>query len=89
MKDSEMIIRKDMINDFKNRIEKQLEDAVQYNHTQEDLWYLKWQVIGLCDTFGLITHKEAEKFVGRIEKIGSMNNLEIIEPGKENKLVEV
>lgn len=67
MKDSEMIIRKDMINDFKNRIEKQLEDAVQYNHTQEDLWYLKWQVIGLCDTFGLITHKEAEKFVGMID----------------------
>ena len=83
MKDNEMIIRKDMINDLKKRIENHLEDAVQYKHTQEDLWYLKWQVIGLCDTFGVITHKEAEEFIGMIEKVGCMNNLEITEPCKK------
>lgn len=63
------------INYLKEKVSYHLKDILQYNNKEQDLYDLDIQIIGLCDTFGLISHDQAaelrEPVVRELEKLNS------------------
>lgn len=61
------------INYLKGKVSYHLKDILQYNNKEENLHCLDLQIMGLCDTFGLISHDQAaelrEPVVRELEKL--------------------
>lgn len=47
------------MNRLRERVAFHLKDLLMYNTKKEDLYDLAVQIIGLCDTFELISHEQA------------------------------
>lgn len=61
------------MNYLREKVSYQLNDILQYNNKEKDLRCLDLQIIGLCDTFGLISSAQAaelrEPVVRELEKL--------------------
>lgn len=61
------------MNYLKEKIAYHVDNILQYGNKQEDLRWIDIQIIGLCDTFGLISHAQAaelrEPVVRELEKL--------------------
>lgn len=61
------------MNHLKEKVSYHLKDILQYNNKEEDLRCLDLQIIGLCDTFKLISYDQAaelrEPVVRELEKL--------------------
>lgn len=61
------------MNYLKEKVSYHLKDILQYNNKEEDLRCLDLQIIGLCDTFGLISHAQTAELrdpvVRELEKL--------------------
>ena len=44
---------------LKEKVNVHLADILRYNNNEQDLYDLDIQIIGLCDTFELISHAQA------------------------------
>lgn len=58
---------------LKERVAYHVADIMRYNNKEQDLYDLDIQIIGLCDTFKLISHDQAvelrEPVVKELEKL--------------------
>lgn len=70
------------MNYLKEKVAHHLKDILQYNNKQEDLRWIDIQIIGLCDTFELISHTQAaelrEPVVRELEKLKNPYTNDII-----------
>lgn len=57
------------INYLKEKVQYHLNNIVKYNNKEEDLFCLDIQIIGLCDTFELISHNQAAELRKLIDEI--------------------
>lgn len=56
-------------NDLKEKVKQQLEDIVKYDNKEEDLFCLEIQIIGLRDTFKLISREQTEELKKMVQQV--------------------
>lgn len=57
------------MNYLKEKVQYHLNNIVEYNNKEEDLFCLDIQIIGLCDTFGLISHAQAAELRSLLDEV--------------------